>query len=157
MGNGMAEMMKFRGMMGSMASPADDDPEMAKLAVAEAELADSSEALLTQYAAAEKPDDQKRLKAEIRDALEKQFDVQHQRRELELARVEDRIKKVREQLKKRNEARETIVDRRLDQLINDAEGLGWTAPAGASPRAPGSDVYRNDFQNRPAATPLRTN
>ena len=37
-------------------------------------------------------------------------------------------------------------------LINDAEGLGWTTPAGASPRAPGSDLYRNDFQNRPAAT-----
>jgi hypothetical protein len=158
MGNGMAQMMRMRSMMGAMASPADDDPEMAKLAVAEAELADSSEALLSQYAAADKPDEQKRLKAEIRDALEKQFDVQHERRELELARVEDRIKKVREQLKKRNEARQTIVDRRLDQLINDVDGLGWTAPAGASPRGAGSDLYRNDFQNRPAATPaLRQN
>jgi hypothetical protein len=148
-------MDMMRSMTRSMASPAADDPEMAKLAEAEAELAHASEELLAQYAAADKPDEQKRLKAELRDALAKQFDVQRQQRELELARVEERIKKVREQVKKRNEARETIVDRRLDQLINDAEGLGWTAPAGASPRVPGSDLIRNDFQNRPAATPAR--
>jgi hypothetical protein len=126
---------------------------MAKLAEGEGELAHTSEELLSQYAAADKPDEQKRLKAELRDALTKQFDVQRQRRELELARVEDRIKKVREQLKKRNEARETIVDRRLDQLINDAEGLGWTAPAGGSPRPVDSDLFLKAGQSRPAATP----
>ncbi len=146
----MADMMRM--ISGAPAA----DPEMARLAEAEAELARASEELLSQYAAADKPEEQKRLKAELRDALAKQFDLQRQQRELELARVEERIKKVREQLKKRNEARETIVDRRLDQLINDAEGLGWTAPAGASPRAPGgsSDRFRNDFQNRPVTTPL---
>jgi hypothetical protein len=148
----MSQMMNSM-MGGPMRPHADDDPEMAKLAAAEAELGDSSEALLTQYAAADKPEDQKRLKAELRDALAKQFDVQRQERELELARVEERIKKVREQLKKRNDAREWIVDRRLDQLINDVDGLGWTAPAGASPRRAGSDLFRNEFQNRPAATP----
>jgi hypothetical protein len=148
--NSMSDMV--RAMSGA---PADSDPEMAKLADAEAELAHASEELLSQYAAADKPEEQKRLKAELRDALAKQFDVQRQQRELELARVQERIDKVREQLKKRHEARETIVDRRLDQLINDAEGLGWTAPAGASPRAPGSDLFRNDFQNRPLAAPPR--
>jgi 50S ribosomal subunit-associated GTPase HflX len=144
-----------RGTPAFVMSPAEDDPEMAKLAVTEAELAHASEELLSQYAASDKPEEQQRLKAELRDALTKQFDVQRQQRELELARVEERIKKVREQLKKRNEARETIVDRRLDQLINDVDGLGWTAPAGASPRAPGNDLYRNDFQNRTEATPPR--
>jgi flagellar motility protein MotE (MotC chaperone) len=148
----MSQMMN--GMMGGpMRQHADDDPEMAKLAVAEAELAQASDDVLSQYAAADKPEDQKRLKAELRDALAKQFDVQRQERELELARVEERIKKVRDQLNKRNAAREWIVDRRLDQLINAVDGLGWTAPAGASPRGAGSDQYRNDFQNRPAATP----
>jgi hypothetical protein len=138
-------------------SPAEDDPEMAKLAETEGELAHSSEELLGQYANAEKPDDQKRLKADLREALAKQFDVQRQRRELELARVEDRIKKVREQLKKRNEARETIVDRRLDQLINDAEGLGWAAPAGASARSAGTDHYPRLIPNQPATTPAGRN
>jgi hypothetical protein len=145
-------MLQMR--MGGMIGLANDDPEMAKLSEAEAELAHASEELLSQYAAA-KPDEQKRLKADLRETLAKQFDIERQRRELELARVQERIDKVREQLKKRNEARETIVDRRLDQLINDAEGLGWTAPVGASPRGAGSDLYRNDFQNRPAATPPR--
>jgi hypothetical protein len=144
-------------MSSAMGSLGGDDPEMAQLAEAEGELARSSEDLLGQYAATDNADEQKRIRAELRDALAKQFDVQRQRRELELARVEERIKKVREQLKKRNDARDTIVDRRLDQLINDAEGLGWTGPGGTSGRSGAGDLYRNDFQNRPAASPARRN
>jgi hypothetical protein len=109
----------------------ENDPEMAKLAEAEMELAHNADEFLTQYVAADKPDDQKRLKAELRDMLTKQFDVQKQRRELELSRIEERIKKLRDQIKKRNDARETIIDRRLEQLTNEAEGLGWGQPAGA--------------------------
>jgi hypothetical protein len=141
------------GMAMIMAAP--DDPEMAQLAEAEGELARTSEDLLSQYAATDKAEEQKRLKTELRETLAKQFDVQRQRRELELARVEERIKKVREQLKKRNDARDTIIDRRLEQLINDADGLGWTGPGGTSTRSGAGNLFRNDFQNRPATSPRR--
>jgi vancomycin resistance protein YoaR len=109
----------------------ENDPEMAKLAESESELAHSADEILSQYIAAEKADDQKRLKSEMRDMLAKQFDVQRQRRELELSSIEARVKKLHEQIKKRSEARETIIDRRLEQLTNEAEGLGWGQPAGA--------------------------
>jgi hypothetical protein len=122
----------------------ENDPEMAKLAESESELAHHADELLSQFVAAEKADDQKRLKSELRDMLAKQFDVQRQRRELELSRIEERVKKLRDQIKKRNDARETIIDRRLEQLTNEAEGLGWGQPAGAvtipQPRA----IYKTE-------------
>jgi len=103
-----------------------DDPESAKLAQAELEVAQEADQLSAKYEAADKPEEQKRVKAELREVLTKQFNLQHQRRELELARIEERVQKLRDQIKKRNEARDSIIDRRLEQLINDAEGLGWS-------------------------------
>ena len=118
------------GMMGGMMSgpPSENDPEMAEFAEAEMELAHYADQVLSLYVAADKADDQKRLKTDLRDMLTKQFDVQRQRRELELSRIEERVKKLRDQIKKRNDARDTIIDRRLEQLTNEADGLGWGQP-----------------------------
>lgn len=124
--------------------PVDNDPEMAKLAESETELAHNADGILSQYIAAEKADDQKRLKTELRDMLAKQFDVQRQRRELELSRIEARVKKLHDQIKKRNDARETIIDRRLEQLTNEAEGLGWGQPAGAVTIPQHRAIYRTE-------------
>jgi hypothetical protein len=125
---GMASMMARTGMAD------DDDPEMNALFQAEANLAGDAAEILSQFADAGNDPDRKRLSADLRANLAKQFDVQRQRRELELARVEERVRKLREQIKKRNDARETIIDRRVDLLINDADGLGWSAPASPSGR-----------------------
>jgi hypothetical protein len=123
--------------------PVDNDPEMAKLAESEMELAHNADEVLSQYIAAEKADDQKRLRSELRVALAKQFDVQKQRRELELKRIEERVQKLKDQIKKRNDARETIIDRRLEQLTNEAEGLGWGQPAGnVNARPQGDYLFR---------------
>src|SRR5262249_16126341 len=112
-------------------APGADDPEMAALAQSEAELAHQSVELSARYASSEDVAEQKKIKAELRETLVKQFDVQKQRRELELARIEERVRKLREQIKKRNDSRETIIDRRLEQLVDDAEGLGWAPEAGS--------------------------
>jgi hypothetical protein len=127
---GMVGMPMSTGSGMRMAGMVDDDPEMNELAQAEAALASESADILARYAEAENAAERKPIAAELREALAKQFAVQRQRRELELGRVEERVRKLREQIKKRDDARETIIDRRLDQLINDAEGLGWTPPAG---------------------------
>jgi hypothetical protein len=136
-----------------------DDPEAAKLAQAEAEVAQEAEQLSGKYESADKPDEQKRIRAELREVLAKQFNVQHQRRELELTRIEERVQKLRDQIKKRNEARESIIDRRLEQLINEAEGLGWSSapgsPAGlrAVKPAPGAAVPAGPGAGGPSPTP----
>ncbi|HLJ10470.1 MAG TPA: hypothetical protein VKU82_04740 [Planctomycetaceae bacterium] len=116
-------------------APPDDDPEMRKLANDEAALAHESQEMVSRYTESDNADEQKKIKGELRDALAKQFDVQRERRELELTRIEERVRKLREQIKKRNDARDTIIDRRLDQLINEAEGLGWGPNSGQAGKA----------------------
>jgi hypothetical protein len=107
-----------------------DDPEMADLNKSEHELGRKSHELLKEYSATDESSEHERLASELRETLEAQFDLQIKRRELELQRVEERLAKLREQLKKRSEVRKQIVDRRLEQLTSDAEGLGWNSPAG---------------------------
>ena len=41
------------------------------------------------------------------------------------------MKKLRDVMKKRSDARATIIDKRLDQLLNEASGLGWSTPRGS--------------------------
>jgi len=116
-------------------SPAEDDPEMGELAQVEAQASQESAEILSRYAATDNAADQKELKAKLRTALDDQFRVQLKRQQLELTRIEERVRKLRDQFKKRNDTRDTIIDRRLDQLINEAEGLGWTQPSGAAPQS----------------------
>ena len=108
--------------------PGQPDEEMQKLMQSENELSHESNELMGKYTSLEDETQRQQLKASLREVLGKQFDAQRQRRELELKRVEERISKLREQLNKRNNARETIVNRRLEQLISEADGLGWGAP-----------------------------
>jgi hypothetical protein len=108
------------------------DPEMDKLLQEEATAERQVSTLIESYSRAEKDTDRSKIKSELGVALEKEFDLQQKRRKLELDRVEERLKKVRELMQKRTDARQTIIDKRLDQLIREAEGLGWTPPPGIS-------------------------
>jgi hypothetical protein len=121
----------------SFGGDAGDDPEIAKLNESENELAQQSHQLISDYSQTDDYQKRESLKKQLREVLAKQFDAQRQRREKELEQVEKRLARVRDQLKKRNDSRETIIDRRLESLVSDAEGLGWTPPAGSGPSGPG--------------------
>jgi hypothetical protein len=143
-------------MMMPMGMAVDDDPELAELAQTEATLAAESADILARFGETDNAADRKKISAELRESLAKQFDVQRKRRELELGRIEEQVRKLRDQLKKRTDARETIIDRRFDQLINEVEGLGWTPPAGAtgakgSPYSPGRGTFGSTPNRIPAA------
>jgi hypothetical protein len=127
-----------------------DDPEMAKLIQSEHELARQSDDLVRQYGDNEDYAGREKLRTQLRDLLIKQFNVQQERRERELANVEKRLGKLREQLKKRTSARDTIVDRRLENLTSDADGLGWTPPAAGGPQGINARFF-NEPRPRPAA------
>ena len=117
------------------AGPGHDDPEAEKLTRSEHELDQQTRELIAKYAETEDNQVREKAKTQLREMLLKQFTLQNQRRELELRRIEERLSKLREQLKRRTDAREQIVDQRLQQLVNEAEGLGWAPPAGG----PGAD------------------
>jgi hypothetical protein len=104
------------------------DPELAALCDAEVGAAREVNRLTAEYSKTEGNEARTKIKDKLAAALEKQFTAQQKRRELELARVEAQVKKLRELMKKRDEQRKTIIDNRLDQLVREADGLGWTPP-----------------------------
>jgi hypothetical protein len=109
------------------------DPEVRKLIAAEVKAEQEVAALVAEYSKTEEDGDRAKVKSKLAAALAKQFDLQQKRRELELARVEAQLKKLRELMKKRADERKTIIDKRIDQLVREADGLGWAPPAGLSP------------------------
>jgi hypothetical protein len=125
-----------------------DDPEMSKLMQTEHELSRQSDDLVRQYGETEDYAQREKLRGQLREQLVKQFEAQQQRRERELSNVEKRLSRLREQLKKRTGARDTIVDRRLENLTSDADGLGWTPPAGGGPQ--GLTGFGGQSRPRPA-------
>ncbi|HEV7225323.1 MAG TPA: hypothetical protein VGN42_21635 [Pirellulales bacterium] len=103
-----------------------------QLQQANAQLSQQTEALVAKYAEASQDDEREQIKAELSELLAKQFGIQQQLREDEVAQIEARVKKLRELIQKRKAAQQSIIERRLDQLLRDAEGLGWSpAPEAA--------------------------
>ena len=109
----------------------EQDEELGKLHALDGQLAHEAESLARQLAEASDEKQRGEFKDKLRDALAQQFDAQQKARELEVARIEARVKKLRETISKRNDSRRSILDKRLDQLLSEAEGLGWNSPAGS--------------------------
>jgi hypothetical protein len=118
------------GQLLSLPSRRGSDVELDKLLQEEASAEREVVHLVQSYAHSEGDTQRSRIKSSLATALAKEFDLQQKRRDVELARMEARLKKVRELMQKRSDARQSIIEKRLDQLLREAEGLGWTPPAG---------------------------
>lgn len=124
----------------------EDDEELQKLRRQDVGLAHESAALLQKLGQAEGEVERAPLIKQLDEALGKQFDVQQQIRELEVARIEAKVKKLRETITKRAGARATIIGNRREQLLRESEGLGWNSPDAERPTA----LYRPvPVPNRP--------
>jgi hypothetical protein len=106
------------------------DSPMGRLNQEEARAERETASLLDKYSKATDDAQRSKLKTQLSTALEKQFDLQQKRREMELKQVEERLARLRTLMQKRSDAKQTIIEKRLDQLVREAEGLGWTAPPG---------------------------
>jgi hypothetical protein len=99
-----------------------------------AESQGQSARLAKQYVKTEKEEERKTIRKKLAEVLEQQFDARAKQQQKELEELEKQIASLRALLKKRMDAKSTIIDRRIEQLIQEAEGLGWNAPS--SPHAP---------------------
>jgi acetyl-CoA carboxylase biotin carboxyl carrier protein len=130
------------------------DPEVAKLHQAEVEAAREAAALAGQFNTASS-DLRDEIRGQLREALARQFDAQQERRSQEIASIEERLAALKDILQKRNEARDAIVDRRLNQLTGVQDELGWEetglGPHTVGPTAPAWNSYPAPPQ---AAAPL---
>ena len=65
--------------------------------------------------------------SQLRKALREQFEADIKHRQQELEAIAARLKEMRSKLDKRMESAEQIIDLRMQVLLQDAEGLGWTS------------------------------
>jgi hypothetical protein len=99
-------------------------------------------------------DDAKRAEAEkeLRKALKSLFLLRLGAHEKEIESLESKVKQLRGQLDRRREKQDEIVDFRLQQLLREAEGLGWgTERVDATP---GGISFQIPALGPAAATPL---
>jgi hypothetical protein len=89
--------------------------------------------LAHQYVKAAKEEDKKEIRKKLVDLLNQQFDLHIQQQQKELEELEKQIAELKAVLKKRMDAKTTIVERRIDQLVQEADGLGWTSPGTPRP------------------------
>ena len=126
MPSGMSPGMMSGPMMGISPDPLAQEVLVAQWQVDQA---------LARYQQTEDETERQAIKAALTTALERQFEIQQQRRMNELAEIESRVQKLRELIDKRNRAKQAIVSKRCDQLLSELDGLGWISPAEGVPPA----------------------
>ena len=99
------------------------DPEMAKLGQADANQGQMVAKIVEQYKAATGQEEKARVKLELEEAVNEHFSLRQQRRELEVARLEARLKKIRESIAKRYEQGQQIVNRHISELLGEGDDL----------------------------------
>jgi hypothetical protein len=91
----------------------------------EARLATQADRLARQFGAARSDVDKEKAKSLLAQVLDKQFDLRQRRQFREIESLEQQVRKLRELVQKRQENRGEIVSKRLDQILRNAQGLGW--------------------------------
>ncbi len=104
------------------------DEEFTQIGRREAELAQRSQSLVKKLAETEGDAERTPIVNELEETIGKQFDIQQQMREVEVSRIEAKVKKLRDTITKRGNARAAIVRNRREQLLQESEGLGWNSP-----------------------------
>jgi hypothetical protein len=91
----------------------------------EMELARQAEELARKLGNATPETDKAKIKSQLTEVLDKQFDLRQKRHLEEIKNLEAKVKKLKDLVEKRQENRREIVAKRVDQILRDAEGLGW--------------------------------
>ncbi len=109
--------------------------------------------LARQYTKAEKESEKREIRDKLTEILNQQFDEHMQQQEKELQELEKQIADLRSLMKRRADAKRTIVDRRIEQMIQDADGLGWNAPGVPGGRFGQFWTLDGGFTPKPATAP----
>jgi hypothetical protein len=89
--------------------------------------------LAQQYAKAEKEGDKSEIRKKLNEALNQEFDQHVKQQQKALEELEKQVAHLRTVLRKRMDNKATIVERRLEQLVQEAEGMGWSGPGTPQP------------------------
>ncbi|HUE70941.1 MAG TPA: hypothetical protein VMP01_08625 [Pirellulaceae bacterium] len=136
------------------------DPETAKLLQDEMQATQAAQKLWRDFHHADSDgdeEDKERIKTQLREKLTTIFDLQQKRRAGEVAKIEQRLAKLKATMSKRDAAKQEIVDRRLDMLTGGIDELGWEDTfrgpgANAADRVPSPNLYKPGPLAVPPAT-----
>jgi len=99
------------------------DPEMVKLEGINRALDERSHALGEQYRMAKEPDQRAAVREELIRVVNEHFEIRQKLRLIHLERMEAEIARLRGQIERRNEAKETIISRRVVRLTGEPDEL----------------------------------
>ena len=91
-----------------------------------------SHSLAQEYVKSDNDDQKKAIRERLTEVLVRQFELHLKEQQKELDDLEKQVAKLKAVLKRRKDVKENIVERRLEQLVQEADGLGWNAPGGRS-------------------------
>jgi hypothetical protein len=80
--------------------------------------------------------EREKFETELRALLRQEFAARLAEHEREIKQLEEKVRQLRERLALRKEKQEDIVDHRLQQILREAQGLGW-----GSERAGGESIF----------------
>jgi hypothetical protein len=121
-GPGLAPGGMPGGKFGTPGWMPNQDPEILDYMMKEANLSHRSEELAEKYRHAGESD-RGEIQKQIEKLVSEQFDLRQDRRQKELKRFEDQIKKLRETIEKRQKAKAEIIDRRVKELLGQDEDM----------------------------------
>jgi hypothetical protein len=101
------------------------NPEHNQLAIEESTLSHEANEIRHRLESATSDTQRSEARAKLAENLGKQFDLRQKRHGLEIEALEAQVKKLKELVQKRQESRSEIISRRVDQILREAEGLGW--------------------------------
>jgi hypothetical protein len=101
------------------------NPQRVQFMQNESALAQQVEELKHRLDGAATDADRSKVRTQLSELLGKQFDIRQKRHGLEIESLESQVKKLKDMVRKRNESRDEIISRRVDQILREAEGLGW--------------------------------
>lgn len=104
---------------------------------------------LAAYRDADTDEERDEAKTKLSEALGEEYDAILEQHEKHLAEMEERLEKLRGQLEKRRDARDDMVEMRVEALTSEADGLGWPSP----PNGP-HHVWGMPLFSAPAETPV---
>jgi hypothetical protein len=81
--------------------------------------------LIERWKAAQDSNERDKVEATLRETLKSEFAVRLAAHEREIKELEEKIRQLRNRLNLRREKQDEIVDHRLQQVLRDAQGLGW--------------------------------
>jgi hypothetical protein len=114
---------------------------MAKLFAAEEEAAKEAQTIVAKLRTITDDKGDVEDTKKLRDALARQFDAQQQRRALEIGKIEERLGKLKDTMKRRDAAKDTIIGRRVDELKGVTDDLGWEETIAPNRNRLGDDPY----------------